>query len=157
MNTREYLSDEELLRLIDRAESGGLLSAPRDLKENTLNLICHSEGVQGRKNPEERSFASLRMTEDSQTIGESRQTEQKKKNARKQYYRYCVRVGLGCAACLTVLFSTGSIGQKAQSAAESISGFSQQIRQFSQHLSNALDQASNALEYESFGGISYNE
>ena len=157
MNTKEYLSDEELLRLIDRAESDGLLAAPRDLKENALNLICHSEGAQQRKNPEERSFASLRMTGERQADnGTGSSTEQKRKNAKNQFRRYCIRVGLGCAACLAVLFSTGPIGQKVQSAAESISGISRQASQFSSQISDAVDQVSGVLTDEFFGGMNHN-
>ena len=174
MNTKEYLSDEELLRLIDRAESDGLLAAPRDLKGNALNLICHSEGAQQRKNPEERSFASLRMTgegalrmtgegalrmtgELQADNGTGSSTEQKRKNAKNQFRRYCIRVGLGCAACLAVLFSTGPIGQKVQSAAESISGISRQASQFSSQISDAVDQVSGVLTDEFFGGMNHNE
>ena len=98
-NKFDYLSDEELLRLIDCAEGDGLLSAPHDLKENTLDLICHSEGAQRLKNPEEGSFASLWMTGEGQAdSGTGSPAEQKRKNAKKQFYRYCARVALGCAA-----------------------------------------------------------
>lgn len=166
MNTKEYLSDEELLRLIDRVESDGLLAAPRDLKENVLDLICRSEGAQQRENPEERSFASLRMTgeevlrmtgERQADNGTGSSTEQKRKNAKNQFRRYCIRVGLGCAACLAVLFSTGPIGQKVQSAAESISGISRQASQFSSQISDAVDQVSGVLTDEFFGGMNHNE
>jgi hypothetical protein len=139
-NKFDYLSDEELLRLIDCAEGDGLLSAPHDLKENTLNLICHSEGAQRLKNPEEGSFASLRMT------------EQKKKNAKKQFYRYCARVALGCAASLAILVSSGPVSQLVKNAPRPETSISQQVNDFSFSLSSALDRVSNAIANYQFGG-----
>ena len=138
-NELDYLSDEELLRLIDCAEGDGLLSAPHDLKENTLDLICHSEGAQRLKNPEEGSFASLRMT------------EQKKKNAKKQFYRYCARVALGCAASLAILVSSGPVSQLVKDAPRPETSISQQVNDFSFSLSSALDQVSNAIANYQFG------
>lgn len=140
----DYLSDEELLRLIDCAEGDGLLSAPHDLKENTLNLICHSEGAQRLKNPEEGSFASLRMTE--------QKAEQKKKNAKKQFYRYCARVALGCAASLAILVSSGPVSQLVKNAPRPETSISQQVNDFSFSLSSALDRVSNAIANYQFGG-----
>lgn len=158
-NEFEYLSDEELLRLIDCAEGDGLLSAPHDLKENTLNLICHSEGAQRLKNPEERSFASLRMTGEGQAdsgsnpadSGTGSSAELKKKNAKKQFYRYCARVALGCAASLAILVSAGPVSQLVKDAPKPETSISQQVNQLSFNLSNALDRVSNAIANYQFG------
>lgn len=152
-NEFEYLSDEELLRLIDCAEGDGLLSAPHDLKENTLNLICHSEGAQRLKNPEEGSFASLRMTGERQAdSGTGSPAELKKKNAKKQFYRYCARVALGCAASLAILVSSGPVSQLVKNAPRPETSISQQVNDFSFSLSSALDRVSNAIANYQFGG-----
>ena len=119
----DYLSDEELLRLIDCAEGDGLLSAPHDLKENVLTEIPRLE---------------------------VRQTN--RKNAKKQFYRYCARVALGCAASLAILVSSGPVSQLVKDAPRPEASISQQVNDLSFSLSSALDQVSNAIANYQFGG-----
>lgn len=119
----DYLSDEELLRLIDCAEGDGLLSAPHDLKENVLTEIPRLE---------------------------VRQTN--RKNAKKQFYRYCARVALGCAACLAILVSSGPVSKLVKNAPRPETSISQQVNDLSFSLSSALDQVSNAIANYQFGG-----
>lgn len=119
----DYLSDEELLRLIDCAEGDGLLSAPHDLKENVLTEIPRLE---------------------------VRQTN--RKNAKKQFYRYCARVALGCAASLAILVSSGPVSKLVKDAPKPETSISQQVNDLSFSLSSALDQVSNAIANYQFGG-----
>lgn len=119
----DYLSDEELLRLIDCAEGDGLLSAPHDLKENVLTEIPRLE---------------------------VRQTNSK--NAKKQFYRYCARVALGCAASLAILVSSGPVSKLVKDAPRPETSISQQVNDLSFSLSSALDQVSNAIANYQFGG-----
>lgn len=119
----DYLSDEELLRLIDCAEGDGLLSAPHDLKENVLTEIPRLE---------------------------VRQTN--RKNAKKQFYRYCARVALGCAASLAILVSSGPVSKLVKDAPRPETSISQQVNDLSFSLSSALDQVSNAIANYQFGG-----
>ena len=119
----DYLSDEELLRLIDCAEGDGLLSAPHDLKENVLTEIPRLE---------------------------VRQTN--RKNAKKQFYRYCARVALGCAASLAILVSSGPVSKLVKDAPRPETSISQQVNDLSFSLFSALDQVSNAIANYQFGG-----
>ena len=121
-NEFEYLSDEELLRLIDYAEDDGLLSAPHDLKENVLTEIPRLEVRQANR-----------------------------KNAKTQFYRYCARVALGCAASLAILVSSGPVSQLVKDAPKPETSISQQVNQLSFNLSNALDRVSNAIANYQFG------
>lgn len=123
MNTNEYLSDEELLRLIDCAEDDGLLTAPHDLKENVLHEIPRLEVRQKNR-----------------------------KNAKKQFHRYCVRVGVSCAASLAILVSSGKLGSLIQNAPKPKISISQQVNDFSFSLSSALDNISNIIANAQFGG-----
>ena len=72
MNTKEYfyLSDEELMHLIDLSETDGLLPAPKQLKSAILTAAA-------------RAPRPLTRAE-----------------KRKQFLAYCARVGVACAACL---------------------------------------------------------
>ena len=72
MEPMEYLTDEELLALIETTEAGELLTAPRDLKASILSEAA-------------------------------KQTPAHKPSRRKQFYFYCLRVGLATAACVAIL------------------------------------------------------
>ena len=122
-NEFEHLSDEELLRLIDCAEGDGLLSAPHDLKENVLTEIPRLEVRQANR-----------------------------KNAKKQFYRYCARVALGCAASLAILVSSGPVSKLVKDTPKPETSISQQVNELSFNLSSALDRVSNAIANYQFGG-----
>lgn len=77
MDHMEYLSDEELLALMDVSESDGLLPAPRELKRNVL----------------------------AQAQRETAEARQKQKQ--RQFRIYCLRVAAGMAAAVVLTFSSG--------------------------------------------------
>ena len=128
MNTKEYLSDEELMHLIDLSETDGLLPAPKQLKSFILTAAA-------------RAPRPLTRAE-----------------KRKQFLAYCARVGVACAACLTMLFTVrpGEIQprQKADAPAEpsgtKLSSFSEQVDEHVQDINQALSNF-----FYNFGGTSH--
>ena len=101
MEPMEYLTDEELLALIETTESGELLTAPRDLKASVLAEAAKQPPVQ-------------------------------KPNRRKQFWFYCLRVGLATAACVAILFVP--IPEKNQQSTAPHISLSQQFNQFTDTL-----------------------
>lgn len=88
MNTKEYfyLSDEELMHLIDLSEADGLLPAPKQLKSAILTAAA-------------RAPRPLTRAE-----------------KRKQFLAYCARVGVACAACLRSSSALSSSGWASSSS-----------------------------------------
>lgn len=77
MDHMEYLSDDELLALMEVSESDGLLAAPRELKQEVLAQA-------------QRETAAAR-----------------EKRKQRQFYAYCLRVAAGMAAAVVLTFSSG--------------------------------------------------
>ncbi len=91
-----YLSDEELLNLIESVEQKDMIQAPPDLMGNVLGIIgddCIAAGKDNHKNATEDSS-------DSYSIGH--QITYREKVA--EYRRYTFRVVLAMAASLTICF-----------------------------------------------------
>lgn len=112
MKKPEYLSDRELLALIRTTEEGGLLHAPRNLKQDIL--------------------------------------AKRKPNRKKQFYGYCLRVGLATAASLALLF----IPTPAQEKAPDTLSLTRQLYQVTNHLEehfSALNQYFAEFDFN-FGG-----
>jgi len=89
-----YLSDEELLNLIESVEKKDMIQAPPDLMGNVLGIIgddCIAAGKDNHKNATEDSS-------DSDSIGH--QITYREKVA--EYRRYTFRVVLAMAASLTI-------------------------------------------------------
>lgn len=129
MNTKEYfyLSDEELMHLIDLSETDGLLPAPKQLKSAILTAAA-------------RAPRPLTRAE-----------------KRKQFLAYCARVGVACAACLTMLFTVrpGELRfQKTDAPAEpsgaKLSAFSEQVDEHVQDINQAFSDF-----FYNFGGTSH--
>ena len=129
MNTKEYfyLSDEELMHLIDLSEADGLLPAPKQLKSAILTAAA-------------RAPRPLTRVE-----------------KRIQFLAYCARVGVACAACLTMLFTVrpGELRfQKTDAPAEpsgaKLSAFSEQVDEHVQDINQALSDF-----FYNFGGTSH--
>ena len=129
MNPKEYLSDEELLRLISLSESEGLLSAPKQLKSSILTAA--------------RAPRPLTRAE-----------------KRKQFFSYCARVGVACAACLAMLFTvkpgTMQSGQAqtapAENTAAKLSSFSEQVDEHIQSFNQNVTDF-----FYNFGGTSHEQ
>lgn len=108
--TMEYLSDEELLALIETSEADGLLQAPRDLKENVLAKAARN-APRRKLSPEEQ---------------------------RRQFMGYCLRVAVGVAASLVLLLSSGPVSEAVgqTTAASGEAGISQRLDEFNQAIQN---------------------
>lgn len=122
MKPMEYLSDEELLALMETTEAGELLTAPRTLKQSVL--------AEAAKQPAGRT-----------------------PDRRKQFWFYCLRVGLATAACVAILFVP--IPRKNQeSTAPSIS-LSQHFNQFTDNLEQGFAEINRHFSNFdlNFGGI----
>lgn len=76
MDHMEYLSDEELLALMEASESDGLLRAPRELKGAVL------------------------------ARAQQETAEAREKRTRRQFRAYCLRVAAGMAAAVVLTFSS---------------------------------------------------
>ncbi len=91
----EYLSEEALAQLIAEVESGDMVLAPPSLQESILQKL----DVQWRNNETEENTESIGNPQIAQ-ISSHKKTKSKK----KEFYRYCVQIGLGCAACVAMIF-----------------------------------------------------
>lgn len=94
----EYLSEEALAQLIAEVESGDMVLAPPDLQESILRQLHIQREEEEKEEPVEKSETVW----DSQKQG--KELNNKKRAKKKEFYRYCVQIGLGCAACVAMIF-----------------------------------------------------
>lgn len=95
MNERDYLSNEELMNLIDSIESGDEINAPDDILDNILTKI---EEMEQDNND---SVEAPALTEKVSEIMKPPQISDMDRR-KKQYRQYCVRVAFAMAAAVAL-------------------------------------------------------
>ena len=109
MNTMEYLSDAELLALIETTESQELLTAPKDLKDSILEQVSITPQLSPRR------------------------------NKRTQLLSYSLRVGLATAASLAFLLLPSPAKDSSQTPATPKLTLTQQLNSFTDRLEQGVD------------------
>lgn len=95
MNERDYLSNEELMNLIDSIESEDEINAPDDILDNILTKI---EEMEQDNND---SVEAPALTEKVSEIMKPPQISDMDRR-KKQYRQYCVRVAFAMAAAVAL-------------------------------------------------------
>lgn len=95
MNERDYLSNEELMNLIDSIESGDEINAPDDILDNILTKIEEME--QDNNDSAEAPALKEKVSEIMKPPQISDMDRRK-----KQYRQYCVRVAFAMAAAVAL-------------------------------------------------------
>lgn len=95
MNERDYLSNEELMNLIDSIESGDEINAPDDILDNILTKIEEME--QDNNDSVEAPALKEKVSEIMKPPQISDMDRRK-----KQYRQYCVRVAFAMAAAVAL-------------------------------------------------------
>lgn len=96
----DYLSEEELLKLISDIENEDIVKAPPDILENILSQV-QAEGTDNRKavHSEMISPAAIDRTPASE------QKEISLMERRRYFIKYCLRTALSAAAAIALTFS----------------------------------------------------
>lgn len=95
MNERDYLSNEELMNLIDSIESGDEINAPDDILDNILTKI---EEMEQDNNDSVEAPALKEKVSEIMKPPQISDMERRK----KQYRQYCVRVAFAMAAAVAL-------------------------------------------------------
>ena len=97
MNEFEYLSDDELMSLIDDIEQNELISAPVDITENVLALISKTETSDGTTKAPAVTEAEHSIIKPPRVLS----FEEKK----KEYRRFCFRVIASMVAAVALVIA----------------------------------------------------
>lgn len=109
-----YISDEELERLINQVEKEELVAAPPDLLENILNaepefshlMCCEAIYVseEEAKQIPNACFAKRKITEVPEVLTAQSTVKRMSAAGKKEFYAYCFRVITSVAAAVVLVF-----------------------------------------------------
>lgn len=94
----EYLTDEELEKLISDVETEGLTMAPPDLMDDVMEKLCSEEDLK-----QERSSDDSYLEPPNGEVDKPPKVIDFDKK-RKEYRRYCIRVMSSVAAAIAFVF-----------------------------------------------------
>ena len=96
----DYLSEEELLKLISDIENEDIVKAPPDIMENILSTV-QEEGTDFRKAAYPEMMAPTAV--DKQPASEQKEISLIER--RRYFIKYCLRTALSAAAAIALTFS----------------------------------------------------